>query len=766
MQQQQRMVDIEHLQSIYNEGNFQECLEAVNLFLLFNPQNLEGLLLKAKCAYQLSYNNENTDELLATAIRSFEELLKLTPDHEEAMLYLTYINIFITGANLQGSIMYCDQLMASIHLDTRIKAITYRQEAHYQTGDIDSALKDLDLLIKLNKAHTVENPSLADQEQGSFHAKKANLYLYHKNDPAKALEIFKEGLVHRYKDVNIYCLIANLALDCEDYELGGEVAQIALFSGSADADTDEDLITLYYRLNELTGRGVVNRPIIYAMFIALKIYPERLKCDTVEMLNFAQHYIKKYPDWLIPYHYAGATLYEAKSYDEALPYLQKSMELGGLALGLQRFIEVSYRIKGQLPTIEKWPKDSPVMYYNAGVSFFYESENSISNSAIARELLQIRTKFYKISYDGFYDYFYNDKGDSADNEPHIFAVCCNNYGIALSELGEYETAVEVHKLGYALSPFWEQLSSLATALFALQRYEDVIDVVEQATAYSSEYFGFEDYIDLKGKQLTAIHDLGRKDEARELLIGIEEEYSNFINTYGNELDEQELFVLSQRYIVVQNIRQDLLDGESLEDATQTWKEQLDKNPDDNSSWYMLMQNYYQLKDYNRCIACANNYQSVKGDAITVDSVQKVYFMRGMSYLNLENYISAKENLNILLGTCQPRNENEESIICDTNMSLAQCSYALKQWDECINFSLAAIACYDRNGWKWDETWIKAALQYADACKATGEADAAMETVKNILKVAPENEEALQRKREWKSGGLFSFVVKFRKDLPS
>jgi len=754
--QQQSVVDIEHLQSVYNEGDFQECLEAVNLFLLFNPQNLEGLALKAKCKYQLSYNNENADELLASAVNSFEELLQLAPDHEEAMLYLAYINIFITGTNLSEAITYCDLLTASVQLDTRIKAITYRQEVYYQTSDIDSALKDLDLLIKLNNAHTVENRSLADREQGLLYVKKANLYLYHKNDPTKALENFKEGLVYRYKDVNIYCLIANLSLDCEDYELGGDVAQIALFSGSADANTDEDLITLYYRLSELTRRGVINRPIIYAMFIALKIYPERLKCDTVEMLNFAQHYIKTYPDWFIPYHYAGAVLYEAESYDKALPYLQKSVELGGLALGLQRFIEVSYRIKGQLPTIEKWPEDSPVMYYNAGVSFFYESESSIGNAAIANELLQIRTNFYKISYDGFYDYFYNDKGDGADNEPHIFAMCCNNYGIALSELGEYETAVEVHKLGYSLSPFWEQLSGLGAALLALKRYEEAIEVVEQASAYSSEYLGFEDYIDLKGKQLTAVYDLGRKDEARELLTAIEEEYNSFINSHESELDEQELFVLSQRYIVVQNIRQDMLGNESMEDAAKAWQEQLDKNPNDNSSWYMLMQNYYQLEDYNQCIACANNYQSVKGDAITVDSVQKVYFMRGMSYLHLGNYPSAKENLNILLGTCQQGNENEESIICDTNMSLAQCSYALKQWDECIDFSLAAIACYDRNGWKWDASWIKAALQYADACKAAGEGGAAMETVNSILKVAPGNEEALQRKQEWKSGGLFSF----------
>jgi hypothetical protein len=91
------MVNVEYLQSIYDKGNYQECLEAVNLFLLFNPQNLESLLLKAKCEYQLSFSSESGDNLLTMAINSFEEILTLVPAHEEALLYITYINRFYNG---------------------------------------------------------------------------------------------------------------------------------------------------------------------------------------------------------------------------------------------------------------------------------------------------------------------------------------------------------------------------------------------------------------------------------------------------------------------------------------------------------------------------------------------------------------------------------------------------------------------------------------------------------------------------------------------
>ncbi|WP_343522818.1 hypothetical protein [Pedobacter sp.] len=753
--QQQNKTDLEHLQSIYNEGNLLECLKASDFFLLVNPQNHDGLLLKAKCAFELSFDKGSDNNFLDMAINSFEQLLGLIPAHEESMLYLAYISIMITGTNLSKAISYCTKLTASEHLDIRIKAITYRQEAYFQTGEIDNALNDLELLIKLNQAHAIENRSLTDLKLGELYARKADLYLYHKNDRAKAMAVFKEGLVYRYKDVHTYILIANLAIDHQEYEFGGEVAQIAFFSSNADAD--EELLALYDQLTELTQRGIINKPVIYAMFIGRKIYQTQLGYDTVDMLNFAQDYIKVFPDWFIPYHYAGAALYEAKSYGEALFYLQESLAHGGLALGLQRFIEVTYRVKGQLPLIEKWPVDSPVMYYNAGVSFFEESESNIRQADTAGELLKIRANFYKISYHSFYDYFYNGKGNGADNEPHIFAMCCNNYGIALSELGEYETAVKVHQLGYSLSPFWEQLSSLATALLALKRYEEVIEVTEKASIYSDEYLRFEDYIDLKGKQLEASYALGRKEQASNLLNLIEEEYNTFIAAHQSELSGQYLFLLSQRYIVIQNIRQELLSEDSLENAVQVWQDQLDKNPDDNSSWYMLMQNYFQLKDYRQCIACADNYQSVKGAAITMESVQKVHYVRGMSYLYLGNYVSAKENLINLLDNCQPGIETQESTICDANINLAQCSYALEQWDECMDFALAAVACYDRNGWKWDDLRLRATLLYADACKVAGETDAAIGTVINILKVVPDNEEALKRKKEWKSGGLFSFL---------
>lgn len=756
------MVDLEYLHSLYNSNNYETCLEATKLFLLVNDQNTEALLLKAKCEYQMVFlqgqaeDQQDNNKPFDTAYNSFQSVLKSDPSNKEALLHLAYINIFLIRSNLAEAITYCNLLATSPDPATKIKAISYRQNAYQQTGDMQHALEDADNLIILTREFYKDNRHVLDYELGQIYITKGNLYLEQNNDGKKALEFFREGLEYLYPNTATYSAISNLAFDHQDYELGGKAAVMALLTNTSDAD--EELLSLYRRLEALRYEGVENQSILEAIFIALRIFAKELDYDTVELLNFAQRYIKVYPNWYIPYHYAGAALYDAESYIEALPYLEKSLQLGGRSYGIQRFLETAYRVTGALPELEKWPEDAAADYYNAGVNF-HEFETAVYTPEIGRELLMLRTNFYRLSYESFYDYFCDHKKRKAPNDTnvHVFAMCCNNYGIALTALGDYEKAVEVHQLGYSLSPFWEQLSSWGTALKKLERYEEALDVFNRAAAYGEDYLDFVSYIELKGEILEILFKLGRLDETKELLHTTDEEYYGFIKEHQNDLPADYLFSLSERYITVQNTRLDLLKESSLEEANKVWLEQLEKYPDDNSAWFMLLQNYYQMKDYRQCIACADNYQTIKGEAIQLESIQKVHFMRGMSYLYLGNYDKAKENLNILLRSCQSGEAAEEEIICDANLRLAECCYKQQQWEQCMAFAWDGIDCYNRNGWKWDANRIEMTLYYADACKAIGETKAAIATLDTILETVPGHQEALRRKEEWKSNrGFFSF----------
>lgn len=751
------MTTLQDLQFDYNQGNFSKCLESLSPFLLVNQQSIEGLLLKAKCEYQIASQtlDQPISDLSAyiSAYNSFEDILKLQLTHEEAMLYATYINIFILKKNIPEAQVYCDILALSENEDTRLKAIGYRRHVNFTMGNMDLVLEDIDLMIAYyHQAHS-DYRSIPDKELSTLYLEKTNIYLWHKEDVLKVFQTFKEGKSYPHHNSLTNNAVAILALDHQQFELAGEAAFMAF--NYRDDNSNEDLIALYHRINDIASKNTLNKSLVHSLFVALRTFPETLIADRAEVFNLSMDYIKIYPDWDVPYHYAGTFLFDKKKYQEALPYLKKSLELGGKARGLQRYIDASCQLTGQLPDIENWPGDSPEAYYNAGCDFYYESIPKIWTESLADELQKLKTKFYEISYNGFYNYFYHNIGEGIANETHTFAKCCNNYGIALTETGDFEKAVEVHSIGYSFSPFWEQLNSWGVALKELERYDDAIEIFQVASAYSGDHLSFQNYVRIKAEILDMTYKSGRIDEAQKILDAITNEYDSFLEINKDELTEDQLFELSEQYIIIQNVRHDLLSKESPEDAIIAWQNELVKNPDDNSAWFMLMQEYYIIKDYSQCIACADNYQAVKKEAIQATSQCKIHYMRGLSYMNLGNYEKATEDLKSLIEPLKIVYPDNEYELSRAYLHLSDCYFILKKWDNCKEAAYEAIMCYIRNDWSWDEDLLKVKLQYADALHINGSKNEAIENIKNILEAYPDHEEALKRKKEWKKG-FFSF----------
>jgi tetratricopeptide (TPR) repeat protein len=751
------MTTIQDLQSLYNQGKFSNCLESLNPFLLVNPDSIEGLLLKARCEYQSASQTFDPDRndisLYTTAYHSFEYVLKLQPAHEEAMLYAAYINIFVTQDNLPEAQVYCDILVFSENEDTRLKAIGYRRQVNFILGNMELVLEDIDLMIVHYKALYPTNRSILDKELSLLYLEKTNIYLWHKEDALMVFQVFREGKAYPHQNYLTHNAVALLALDYQRLELAGEAAFMA-FTYS-DEQPNQELIDLYHRINDLSAKSKLNKLLVHSLIMALRRFSEHLKADPIEILSLSLSYMKVYPDWDIPYHFAGTFLFDEKKYEEALPYLKKSLEIGGMARGLCRYIDANCRITGRLPDIESLPSDSPEAYYAAGCDFYYESIPNIWTEELSEELQEIKVKFYEVSYQAFYEYFYNNAGESLANEIHTFAMCCNNYGIALSEIGAFEKAAEVHAIGYSLSPFWEQLNSWGTALKGLEKYEQAIEIYEVAATYSNDYLSFSDYLRIKAEILDMTYKLGRNEETYEILDAITEEYDSFLEINKKELTAAQLFELSEQYIIIQNVRHDLLSKGSPEDAIKAWQNELVKNPDDNSAWFMLMQEYYIIKDYNQCIACADNYQSVKKEAIQDTSRCKIHYMRGLSYMNLGNYEKAIEDLKALIAPLKIVYSDNEYELSRAYLHLADCYFILNKWDNCNESAYQAILCYIRNEWAWDEELLKVKLQYADALYKMGSKSEALENIKNILEAYPANEEALKRRKEWKKG-LFSF----------
>lgn len=757
------MITLEHLQSLYNENKIQECIEATNAFLLFNEENAEALLLKAKCEYELAQGCEIEEDFIAMsnkAYSSFIRVLEVMPENESALIFAAYINVFILKSNFLQAIDFCERLKNSEDFDVRLKAISYKQEAYFATKDADNALATMDELIELNKIKFQDDRSKLDKELAGCYTRKAYIYWGLKKDNLKALKVYTESFEYDHMDGGLYCFIANLAFDNNDYVIGGKAMSKTFFT--CINVSEDDLLSLYDRTVKLIENGIENKEMIFGVFIALMKMGHTIFGDdrTIEILQLSKKYIAKYPDWYVPYHYAGGILYFEKSYSEAHPYLKKSIELGGRALGLQRFLETEYYLTDKFPEIKQWPDDLANEYYYAGVHFC-EFEEAINDSSKTIELLQLRKTFYEKSYSGFYDYFYKGEGSSTINDIHTFAMCCNNYGIVLGELGEFEKAIEVHELGYSLSPFWEQLNSWGTALMDLELYEKAIEIFTEATSYTSEYLPFDYYLKMKGEILTATYKLGNSDNAQELLNNIQAEYESFIESNKDELSKEELLDYEEIYIPIQNIRSHLLlDSNDYQTLIDEWTEQLQKNPDNASAYYKLMPLYNEIGDFKNVIACADNYLAIKGESIEPSNLARVYHLKGLANIKLDNLAEGLDYLQKLLAINNDGYQLTPSGEMFVYYYLTIATYYLQHWEDCKKYAKEVMNCYNKNEWGYEEELSVAMIYYADACKVTGQNDIAIKTIKNLLIQEPDNAEALRRKKEWaEKGGLFSFFKK-------
>ena len=108
-------------------------------------------------------------------------------------------------------------------------------------------------------------------------------------------------------------------------------------------------------------------------------------------------------------------------------------------------------------------------------------------------------------YRQYKEYFIDKKGSTSENLPHLFAMSCNNYGIALdkynnlfnkkkefAKLAEY--AANIHIEGYEMSPFLENLVNGSQQFYEAKKYEKCI---EHYNIYLDKYIGNIDLFDIQ-----------------------------------------------------------------------------------------------------------------------------------------------------------------------------------------------------------------------------------------------------------------------------
>lgn len=149
-------------------------------------------------------------------------------------------------------------------------------------------------------------------------------------------------------------------------------------------------------------------------------------------------------------------------------------------------------------------------------------------------------RYYKIAqnigltiYPVVESYFKTGKGDKVNNNPHGFAMICNNLGISIRNVAHleeednydkdiYREAIALHKKGYEYSPFWENLESGMRMAELVKDYESV------------EYFGLKlltyydkfsvGWMSVQGRLLKNYINDDNYDKAEQCYLSVKEEF--------------------------------------------------------------------------------------------------------------------------------------------------------------------------------------------------------------------------------------------------
>jgi len=746
-------MQLQDIRELYYGQEIEDAKIALGQYLTNNPEDTEGLFLRAEMLIdevpQPQHPHEySLPEDYEEATKLLKYILHLDPDAAHVIhKILAIAAINFEDGNAAEHQELIDRLIQNP--DYIEDAARYGLMLNTIYDQHELPLSYLDILIEQIQISYAHDRQIRDIILTGYYDSKAKILydIFHKTE--EALDIYRTHIrILVFETVAEFIEIAQFAIDAQDASLLNRIIQKTFHYFDEDEDADS-LIQFYKDLKKLPAEFLsqLNHYEEFQMIME-RVFTAALELTTADIRSHAQAFIQQYPERALGYHFLGTSYYTEGQFEEALPYLEKATTYtDASAATLFRYCQSHYAVHQRLPQINYWPDSPAIDYYNMGV-YFGNWEDEISTAHNSLEFLAIRKGFYAKAFEGYRAYFEADTQDSVRlYSDHFYATCCNNYAISLYQDLHYTEAIEVALIGISKSPFIELYQSLMNAYFFSEQYQLVIDTYEELDTADIEEHYYLKYVTLTTQYITAKIRLGQVQEARQLFAEQDYKFSEF----KDEIDYSEITEEDEAHIrmvekEIQNTRFNLVEADEELDMLTVWEDQLQRNPQDPSTWFMLFQEYYAQKRYADCIHAATEYKRLK----------PIQEQRGKSYLYLEMFQEAKEDFEACLQIFS--NVSDEGFLSsrmDVVFYYAQSAYQLQDYAELLPAIEEFIADYVLNNYTRDEQWKEAILIKAKSLKALGKDKMALQTVKDAVAYDPEFQEAKQLAKEWK-GGFFSF----------
>ncbi|KQW99244.1 lipopolysaccharide assembly protein LapB [Flavobacterium sp. Root420] len=420
-----------------------------------------------------SIENKNTCENILEIIQT---ILDKEPNHPEALLWRIRINNSPVLNNISAIQDDCSLILnTSSDITGRLQAYDWLIFIYLEKLSLnDLAIETLqDKLIDIGCIK--DNCSLQDHAFGDTYYQLACLY-QEKGDETTAIDYYLKSFKHAPKmasrnfDGGLLLLEVERfdeaeQLLSEHFELAdpvqckGYAEKIELLFNEGKLKKHWNLFNLFYptAFEIPTEFGYKNRDEFVAKYLPLIINEtEKNPTNAIAWRMLSNNY----------YFYDKNA---KKGFDNLTKYYEIVQQVKDLAI--ERYYDTAENLNIDLRSID-FPiyPDGAICYHILTTYLEKGNEAQSTNDHFSAQMYYETAKKYGLTgYQAFDTYFNSDKGLSINNDPHTFAMLCNNLGIVIKQVSWYQHksylneeckfASDIHWQGYQISPFWENLEN-------------------------------------------------------------------------------------------------------------------------------------------------------------------------------------------------------------------------------------------------------------------------------------------------------------------
>lgn len=205
-------------------------------------------------------------------------------------------------------------------------------------------------------------------------------------------------------------------------------------------------------------------------------------------------------------------------------------------------------------------------------------------------------------------YFETGVGNKVNNNKHGYALMCNNLGIVCKNIvqltdGNYAIAdcveaLQLHRKGYEIAPFWENMESGLRLAELMKEYDEVAYFANELLTYYDVYSAT--YMAIKGRILKNYLNAGKFEEAKAYFKAIRVDFEL------KEIEDEDVVaeVIYMAADLFTYLRYELKDYHSSIDMTEAFFSkskyvELNEEVANINYWFSLAWAYHGLEDFEK-----------------------------------------------------------------------------------------------------------------------------------------------------------------------